>query len=242
MNLPNTLTISRIIAAPVVAWLPFVPTWPTRLGGFFLFVAIAVTDYYDGKLARETGQITDLGKMLDPLADKLLVVATFIPMFILVGSGPSLSLVAPHIVPAVPGVLGPMMDPFHGDRTTFPYVTPFGLVGLPWWILAVVLGREIAMTIFRQWAKQKGVVIASIGSAKWKTGFQLVWVGATLFWFAAATAAAEYQWTSSAWRVAANAIGVINVLSMTGAVGLTLWSLWLYARRHRGLLAGSAPA
>jgi CDP-diacylglycerol--glycerol-3-phosphate 3-phosphatidyltransferase len=242
VNLPNTLTISRIVAAPVVAWLPFVATWPARLGGFVLFVAIAVTDYYDGKLARETGQITDLGKMLDPLADKLLVVATFIPMFILVGNGASLALIAPHEVPAIAGVVGPMIDHFRGDRIAFPYVTPFGLVGLPWWILAVVLGREIAMTIFRTWAKQRGVVIAAIGSAKWKTGFQLVWVGATLFWFAAATAAAEYQWTSDLWRYAAHFIGIVGVLSMTGAVGLTLWSLWLYARRHRGLLAGSATA
>lgn len=242
MNLPNTLTISRIVAAPVVAWLPFIATWPARIGAFVLFVAIAVTDYYDGKLARESGQVTDLGKMLDPLADKLLVVATFIPMFILVGSGTSLTLIAPHDVPAVPGVLGPMMDPFHGDRTTFPYVTPIGLIGLPWWILAVVLGREIAMTIFRQWARQKGVVIASIGSAKWKTGFQLVWVGATLFWFAAATAAAEYQWTGEWWRYCANFIGIVSVLCMIGAVGLTLWSLWLYARRHRGLITRSLAA
>lgn len=242
MNLPNTLTISRIVAAPVVAWLPFIATWPARLGAFVLFVAIAVTDYYDGKLARETGQITDLGKMLDPLADKLLVVATFIPMFILVGSWTSFSLIAPHDVPAVPGVIGPMMDPFHGDRITFPYVTPVGLVGLPGWILAVVLGREVAMTIFRYWAKRKGVVIAAIGSAKWKTGFQLVWVGSTLFWFAAATAAAEYQWTGDLWRYSAHFIGIVSVLSMVGAVGLTLWSLWLYARRHRGLLAGSATA
>lgn len=226
MNLPNTLTVSRIVAAPVVAWLPFIATWPARLGAFVLFLLIAITDYYDGKLARETGQITDLGKMLDPLADKLLVFATFIPMFVLVGSGNSLSIWSPRTMPF--DLTGP-----------FPYPTPFGMIGLPWWILAIVLGREVTMTVFRWWARRRGVVIAASGSAKWKTGLQLAWVGASLFWFATATAAAEYRWTGAAWNASAMFIGISNVLSMTGAVGLTIWSLVQYARRHRGLIAGA---
>jgi phosphatidylglycerophosphate synthase len=193
-----------------------------------LFLLIAITDYYDGKLARETGQITDLGKMLDPLADKLLVFATFIPMFVLVGSGNSLSLRAPYALPFDLTMQGP-----------FPYLTPFGMIGLPWWILAIVLGREVTMTVFRWWARRRGVVIAASGSAKWKTGLQLAWVGASLFWFATATAAAEYRWTGAAWNASAMFIGISNVLSMTGAVGLTIWSLVQYARRHRGLIAGA---
>ena len=245
MNLPNTLTVSRIVAAPVVAYLPFVASWPARLGGFFLFLAIAITDYYDGKLARESGQVTDLGKMLDPLADKLLVVATFVPMFMLVGSGGSLALLSPYREPLVPGVAGPMVGALGGlwtAQVAFPYITPLGAVGLPWWILAVVLGREVTMTIFRQFARRRGVLIAASGSAKWKTGFQLTWVGASLFWFAAATAAADYRWTSPLWNAAAQFIGIVNLASMAGAVGLTLWSLWLYAQRHRGLLLGSTTA
>jgi CDP-diacylglycerol---glycerol-3-phosphate 3-phosphatidyltransferase len=231
VNLPNSLTVSRIVAAPVVGYLPFVATWPARLGAFFLFLAIAFTDYFDGKLARESGQVTDLGKLLDPLADKLLVVATFVPMFVLVGSGGSLSLRSPYPLPFDLDVHGP-----------FPYLTPAGMIGLPWWILALVLGRELVMTIFRQWASRRGVVIAAIGSAKWKTGFQLTWVGASLFWFAAATAAAQYRWTGFAWNALAMFCGVVNVLCMVGAVWLTVWSLWLYGRRHRGLIVGSAAA
>jgi CDP-diacylglycerol---glycerol-3-phosphate 3-phosphatidyltransferase len=245
VNLPNMLTVSRIVAAPVVAYLPFVATWPARFGAFVLFLAIAITDYWDGKLARESGQVTDLGKMLDPLADKLLVVATFVPMFLLVGSGGSLSLASPHHEPVVAGVAGAMFAGAPGSpgvHTVFPYVTPLGAAGLPWWILAVVLGREVAMTVFRWYARRRGVVIAASGSAKWKTGFQLTWVGASLFWFGAATAAVEYRWTEPLWTVAAQFIGIVNVGSMTGAVGLTLWSLWLYAVRHRGLLLGSSPA
>lgn len=238
------LTASRIAAAPIVAWLPFIGTWQARFGAFALFVAIAITDYYDGKLARESGQVTDLGKLLDPLADKLLVVATFVPMFVLVGSENSASLLTPYTEPLVPGVTGPMVSSMPGmaERVAFPYVTPFAIFGLPWWILAVVLGREVTMTLFRQYAKRKGVVIEAIGSAKWKTGLQLVWVGATLFWFGAATAAAARMWTSPWWTAAAHFIGIVSVLSMAGAVGLTLWSLWLYARQNRRLIAGIAQA
>ena len=235
MNLPNSLTVSRIVAAPVVAWLPFVATWQARLAAFFLFVAIAVTDYWDGKLARDSGQVTDLGKMLDPLADKLLVVATFVPMFVLVGSGSSLSIMSAHTDPLVPGVAGPMLGDAPGS-VVFPYITPFGMIGLPWWILALVLGREAMMTAFRQYAQRKGVLISAIASAKWKTGFQLVWVGASLFWFADATAAAQQDWTSPFWVAWAHFVGLVNVVSMTGAVGLTGWSLVQYARQYRKLI------
>ena len=230
------LTASRIVAAPVVAWLPFIATWQARLGAFVLFVAIAITDYYDGKLARESNQVTDLGKLLDPLADKLLVVATFVPMFVLVGSGSSLSLISPF--ETSPAVCTWCPD----SPSRFPYLTPFAVFGLPWWILAIVLGREIAMTVFRQYARRRGVLIEAIGPAKWKTGLQLTWVGASRFWFAVATASLEYRWSTPMWGAAANFVGLVSVLAMIGAVGLTLWSLWLYARQNRRLIAGIASA
>src|SRR3712207_5133926 len=99
MNLPNALTVGRIVAAPVVAMLPFLPAWEPRLTGFVLFILVAVTDYYDGKLARSRNLVTNLGKLLDPLADKLLLLATFLPMFLLVGSGGSASALSPHTTP-----------------------------------------------------------------------------------------------------------------------------------------------
>ena len=52
------------------------------------------------------------------------------------------------------------------------------------------------MTVFRQCAARRGVIISAIGPAKWKTGFQSTWVGAAFFWFFAAAAAAQYEWTS----------------------------------------------
>src|SRR5213595_2753840 len=83
MNLPNGLTIARIAATPLIAVLPFAPSAAARLGAFALFTAAAVTDWVDGYLARRRKQETDLGRMLDPLADKLLLVGTFVPMYFL---------------------------------------------------------------------------------------------------------------------------------------------------------------
>ncbi len=71
MNLPNTITTGRILAAPFIAALPFIASPGVRLAAFVLYIIAAVTDYYDGKLARTRNLITDLGRLLDPLADKL---------------------------------------------------------------------------------------------------------------------------------------------------------------------------
>ena len=125
------------------------------------------------------------------------------------------------------------------------FITPLGPVGFPWWIIAVVLGREIFMTVFRQAAARRGVVIAAIGPAKWKTTFQLIWQGAAYFWFWIATLAAERHWDSSAWRAFASFNGIAGTLTMTAAVILTLYSLWLYLRRYGAVFfvrhAGDVP-
>ena len=64
---------------PLIAALPFVDSWKLRLLAFVLFTVAAITDYIDGMLARSRKQETDLGRLLDPLADKLLLVGTFVP-------------------------------------------------------------------------------------------------------------------------------------------------------------------
>ena len=96
------------------------------------------------------------------------------------------------------------------------------------------------MTIFRQYAAHRGVIISAIGPAKWKTGFQSVWVGAAFFWFFSAAAAANMRLTSAGWRYFAYFNGVIGTVTMVGAVALTLYSLGLYARRYGYLLGSSA--
>ncbi len=229
MNLPNSITVARIAAMPFVAAFPFLESWEARLAAFVLYIAAAVTDYYDGMLARRRNQITQLGQLLDPLADKLLLVGTFVPMLLLSGWG---TLPWPDATP--PGaVLGPV--PRDAADPLFPFVTPMGRWGLPWWIFVVVVGRELFMTIFRQAAARRGVVIAAIGPAKWKTGFQSTWVGAAFFWFFAATLAAEQGWTGTPWRAFAYFNGLVGVVTMVVATALTLYSLWLYLHRFGGV-------
>jgi len=80
-NLPNILTVARIAITPVVAFLPFIEGYWPKLACFLIFVAAAVTDVIDGRIARRRGLITDIGKTLDPLADKLLLLATLGPIW-----------------------------------------------------------------------------------------------------------------------------------------------------------------
>jgi CDP-diacylglycerol---glycerol-3-phosphate 3-phosphatidyltransferase len=82
-DLPNVITIGRIVMAPAVTILLFVPTFTARLIAWFLFLIAAFSDLWDGYLARKYGWISNFGKLLDPIADKLLLVATFLPILIL---------------------------------------------------------------------------------------------------------------------------------------------------------------
>jgi CDP-diacylglycerol---glycerol-3-phosphate 3-phosphatidyltransferase len=222
VNLPNLITAGRILAAPFIAALPFIGSPVARGLAFVLYVIAALTDYYDGMLARTRNLITDLGRLLDPLADKLLLFATLIPMFV---------LMAPPTDPFVPTRAESI------DAARLQFQTPFGAVGLPWWIVAVVIGREIFMTVFRQAAARRGVVISAIGPAKWKTAFQSVWVGSAYFWFFAATMARTHQWSGAEWRGFAYFNGTVGTLAMIASVFLTIYSLGLYLRRYAGAFA-----
>jgi CDP-diacylglycerol--glycerol-3-phosphate 3-phosphatidyltransferase len=78
LNLPNLLTIGRIVAIPVICWL-LVVGGPVALWiALILYVAAALTDWLDGYLARRMKIVSGLGRMLDPIADKLLVGALLI--------------------------------------------------------------------------------------------------------------------------------------------------------------------
>lgn len=80
-TLPNILTIVRICLTPVIALLPFIEGYWPKLLCFGVFLFAAITDVWDGHLARTRNEVTDLGKALDPLADKLLLLSTLIPIY-----------------------------------------------------------------------------------------------------------------------------------------------------------------
>ncbi len=78
MNLPNKLTVARIIATPI-----FMFTMVTNFTGHYfaalvIFALASYTDFLDGKIARRDGLVTDFGKFLDPLADKMLTTAAYL--------------------------------------------------------------------------------------------------------------------------------------------------------------------
>lgn len=79
LTLPNILTLSRIFAVPLLGFLLWWPDW--KLGyliGFVLYCVIAITDFFDGYLARAQGTVSKLGIFLDPIADKIMVAAVIL--------------------------------------------------------------------------------------------------------------------------------------------------------------------
>jgi CDP-diacylglycerol--glycerol-3-phosphate 3-phosphatidyltransferase len=81
--LPNTLTFLRILAIPLVGWLLTYPGVKEAWTAMFVYLAASLTDILDGWFARRYGFVTALGKLLDPLADKLLVISTLLMLAVL---------------------------------------------------------------------------------------------------------------------------------------------------------------
>ena len=225
MNLPNALTVGRIAAAPLIGILPFFPSATIRFSAFALYVLAAATDYVDGHLARTRNSVTDTGRLLDPLADKLLLFATLIPMSMLMAGRANW--------------MAPLLDR-SGEASHFAFMTPIGSVPLPWWVVLIIVSREVFMMIFRQAAARRGRIISAIGPAKWKTGFQSLWVGSAFFWFGARTVAAEQSWNGPVWQAFAQFNGTVGALAMVIAVVLTLYSVWLYVRHYGSVFASHA--
>jgi CDP-diacylglycerol--glycerol-3-phosphate 3-phosphatidyltransferase len=78
MNLPNKLTISRIILAGIFILFLFVRGVGAKFVALAVFLIASLTDYYDGLIARKKGIITDFGRLMDPIADKILVLGGFL--------------------------------------------------------------------------------------------------------------------------------------------------------------------
>ncbi len=84
MTLPNKITVIRLLLSPVLFILIlYSDDILSRVFAFFVFLTAAVSDLYDGYLARKHGVVTEFGKVADPLADKCLLAAAFIPFYLL---------------------------------------------------------------------------------------------------------------------------------------------------------------
>jgi len=205
-TLPNILTLCRIALCPVIALLPFIRGYLPKLIAFVVFLIAAFSDLYDGRLARERNEVTELGKLLDPLADKLLLFSTLVPIY---------------------------------------WITTYRIVQyeIPWWgnvplwVALVLVGREVMMTVFRQMAKRRGVIIAAMGAGKLKTIFQDIFIGAMIAWFAWKDLTAAYGWETG-WLGAFwdQFHGTVVAVTLAIAVLITLYSLGVYFYKYRALL------
>ena len=142
MNLPNKLTLSRIILIPffiAAFYAPFTCHYFVALG---IFAIASITDFFDGKIARKRNLVTDLGKFLDPIADKVLVTSAIVVM------------VADPNANVFTSVLGNMLGLMLGG---------IGVV--------IIIARELVVSSLRMMAAKQGQVIAAEYIGKVKTFF-----------------------------------------------------------------------
>lgn len=78
MSLPNILTLSRIFFAVIIVWLLLLNSLAGNVGAAVFFVIASITDFYDGYLAKKHGLTSDFGKLMDPIADKVLMLSIFV--------------------------------------------------------------------------------------------------------------------------------------------------------------------
>ena len=101
LTLPNLLTLSRILAVPILVFLLWRPTPVDYLITFVLYCLVGITDYFDGYLARAQGRISRLGQFLDPIADKIMIGAVLIMLISSRKANPVPEIEGLHIIPAL---------------------------------------------------------------------------------------------------------------------------------------------
>jgi CDP-diacylglycerol--glycerol-3-phosphate 3-phosphatidyltransferase len=212
-NLPNAITLGRIVLALVVAPMLMTDHSGWRLGAFVVFLAAAFSDLWDGHLARSRNLVSNFGKLMDPLADKLLLGLTFIPFYLL----------DHYREPATPF---PWLDPVPAWRWTFPL-----------WIVVVIFGRELFITLFRGYAANRGVILAAGKAGKLKAVFQNIFIGSAILWYALWSAARERGWNGEVWKYWRWFHTAFTSVALAVAVVLTVYSLYVYLRDF-GSLAG----
>jgi CDP-diacylglycerol--glycerol-3-phosphate 3-phosphatidyltransferase len=149
LNIPNLLTLLRMALIPLFVVVYYLPDPRAPMLATIIFAAAGATDWLDGYLARKLGQYSPFGAFLDPVADKLMVVAALVMLI----TDPRI-----HGLVAQDTVLG---------------VPIFAVVSL------VILGREITVSALREWMAEVGkrsrVAVSFVG--KFKTGSQMLAIG-----------------------------------------------------------------
>ena len=136
LTIPNVLTVVRILLVPVIVVALLEETPNADMIAAIVFAVAAFTDGLDGYIARARGSVTNFGRLMDPLADKLLIIAPLISLV-------SLERIAP-------------------------------------WVAMVIIARELAVTMLRMVAVERGVVIAASRLGKAKTILQVAAIFAVI--------------------------------------------------------------
>ena len=187
MNLPNTLTLARIFLVPLLVVVlltrfeaQLILGVPKEVIGAAIFGLAAFTDWLDGYLARRRQQVTALGQLMDPLADKLLITAALI------------SLVQMGLAPA--------------------------------WMVMVILGRELGVTVLRSLVHARGVVIPASPLGKVKMVAQVVAILLLML-------------SNQVWLFL-----VPGLIALWVVLATALWSAADYYRRYNRVLSNSNVA
>jgi len=101
LSLPNLLTLSRILAVPILVFLLWRPAPVDYAITFVLYCVVGITDYFDGYLARAWGSISRLGQFLDPIADKIMVAAVLVMLISSRKANPVPEIAGLHLIPAL---------------------------------------------------------------------------------------------------------------------------------------------
>jgi CDP-diacylglycerol---glycerol-3-phosphate 3-phosphatidyltransferase len=101
LTLPNLLTLSRILAVPILGFLLWSPGRFDYAVTFILYCLVGITDYFDGYLARAQGTVSRLGQFLDPIADKIMVAAVIVMLVARPSAGGGTIIAGWHLIPAL---------------------------------------------------------------------------------------------------------------------------------------------
>lgn len=167
-NAPNIITVIRILLAPIFFWMLLADNGADgalRWWAAVLFIVAIGTDGIDGAIARRNNLVTDLGKILDPIADKLLTSGALVCLSIL------------------------------GE--------------LPWWVTAIIVAREVGITVWRFVELGRGNVVPASKGGKLKTLVQSVAISLALLPF---------------WTVFGDWVHWVNGIAMTAAVVITVYT------------------
>lgn len=129
--IPNMISLLRVFLMPLFLYLIFQPERSMKFAALMVFSFASLTDFLDGWSARKLKQESELGKFLDPLADKILVISTLVAFLLI------------------------------------DYLIPL-------WMIVVIIGRDVFVTLLRYVAVRKGMSIRTSRFGKIKTAFQMI--------------------------------------------------------------------